>query len=135
MLGSNNDRVDRVLSQALDAIAFRQRVTANNMANVNTPGFKRGTVPFEQWLERAMSSNTNLPISRTHAGHLTPRGGNYQPSVEIDRNTTLRNDGNNVDIEREAAQEAKDTLLYNAVITQVNRRISALRSVIHDGRR
>lgn len=129
--------VDVVLSRALDALTLRQRVTANNIANVNTPGFKRGTVPFEQWLRRAVAdSGADLPIARTHSGHLMPKASaNTQPSVVIDRATSIRNDGNNVDIERESAQQAKDTLMYQAVITQVNRRISALRSVIHDGRR
>lgn len=129
--------IDNLLTYTLDALSLRQRVTANNIANVNTPGFKRGTVPFEAELRRAidMSRSTLLP-SRTHPRHLLPKSYTPQaPSVVVDRSTTIRNDGNNVDIEREVAQQAKDALLYQAVISQVNRRFGALRSVIHDGRR
>lgn len=135
MQGSYFDRVDQVLTHVLDALAFRQTLTANNIANVNTPGFKRAAFPFEQHLQQALSSSNNLPVVRTHPNHLAARGIDYKPSVVIDRRTTLRNDGNNVDIERESAQQAKDTLAYQAVIAQLNRRYSALRSVIHDGRR
>lgn len=137
MYNSYIDRMDALVSQALDALAFRQRVTAHNIANVNTPGFKRATVPFEQVLRKAyVESGTNLPLARTHSGHLMPtKERRSQPPVVLDRATSLRNDGNNVDIERESAQQAKDTLLYQALITQMNRRLAGLRSVIHDGRR
>ncbi len=136
-MASLDHGIDNLLTYALDALSLRQRVTANNIANVNTPGFKRGTVPFEAELRRALEkSNERLLPSRTHPRHLLPKAFTPNtPSVVIDRSTALRNDGNNVDIEREAAQQAKDALLYQAVIAQVNRRIGALRSVIHDGRR
>lgn len=134
---SQYQRIDNLLSFTLDALSLRQRVTANNIANVNTPGFKRGTVPFEAELRRAVeTSGSRLLPSRTHPRHILPKSYTPKaPSVVIDRSTTIRNDGNNVDIEREAAQQAKDALLYQAVISQVNRRFNALRAVIHDGRR
>jgi len=131
------DHIDGVLSYALDALALRQQVTANNMANVNTPGFKRGTVSFESHLQEALAKPSRVALARTHAKHL-PSGSPVtlkKPSVVIDRHTSLRNDGNNVDIERESAQMTKDTLQYQAIIEQVNRRMGTLRSVIHDGRR
>lgn len=55
-------------------------------------------------------------------------------TVRSDGSTVMRNDGNNVDIEREAAQLAKDTILYNALVQQLNARYTALRSVIREGR-
>jgi len=130
-------RLDSLLTRALDALAFRQRITAHNLANVNTPGYKRATLPFEAWLRQAYAeASPGLSLARTHSGHLLPkRREQTQPSVVIDRSTSLRNDGNNVDIERESAQLVQDALTYQALIAQVNRRLAALRSVINDGRR
>ncbi|HWQ62626.1 MAG TPA: flagellar basal body rod protein FlgB, partial [Negativicutes bacterium] len=104
---------ETVLEQALGAAALRHKVIANNIANVNTPGFKKSDVVFEDKLAAAMTGKP-LPMARTHAGHLPGRQGDaFTPAVVTDTTTSLRTDGNNVDIDAEMANVAKNTLYYD----------------------
>lgn len=124
---------ESVLEQALGAAALRHRVIANNIANVNTPGFKKSDVVFEEKLAEAMTGK-RANMSRTHAKHLTGRQGDaFSPSVVTDANTSLRTDGNNVDIDAEMANVAKNTIYYNAVAQQLGGYFSNLKSAIRGG--
>lgn len=124
---------ETVLEQALGAAALRHKVIANNVANVNTPGFKKSDVVFEDKLAAALSGNT-LPMARTHANHLRGRQGDaFTPSVVTDTKTSLRTDGNNVDIDAEMANVAKNTIYYDAVAKQLGRYFSNLKSAIRGG--
>ena len=80
--------VDRVIDAALKGLSLRQRAIASNLANVETPGYKALRVRFEDRLKEAIR-NPGLAAS----------GGAFAgPRVEVDGSTTLRNDGNNVDV-------------------------------------
>lgn len=125
--------VENLLTLALDGVSSRQRATANNIANAETPGYKRHTVPFEAWLRESLAGSGRLQLTRSHPRHLSGTQ-TVRRTVRSDGSTVMRNDGNNVDIEREAAQLAKDTILYNALVQQLNARYTALRSVIREGR-
>lgn len=125
-----------VLEQALGASALRQRVIANNIANVNTPKFKRSDVVFEEKLAQAMGGKTTpLALARTHAGHLpgSRADGGFAPSVVTDRATSVRVDDNNVDIDAEMANVAKNSIYYNAVARELGTYFSNLKSVIRGG--
>lgn len=121
--------LEHVLMHALDAAALRQRVTANNIANVNTPGFRRSFVRFEDELQRA-TDRQRLRGYITHERHIpvgNPRLGDVRPRVERDDATTMRNDGNNVDIDREMALNAAAELQYLALVQASNARYKQLR--------
>jgi len=131
---------DRLLERALDGVAARQRVTAHNIANVNTPGYKRYRLSFEESLRQAVekSEHRRLKGAITHPRHIPigERSSLERPfRVERDMTTTMRNDGNNVDIEAELAQLTKDQVFYQALADQVARRYAMLRAVITEGRR
>ncbi|NLM46515.1 MAG: flagellar basal body rod protein FlgB [Firmicutes bacterium] len=120
------------LQQTLDMAAEKQRVYAHNLANVNTPRFKRQEVVFAEELKRA---GAKLPLARTHKNHLSGR----QPEeiayrVVKDTSSTMRTDGNNVDVDREMALLAMNQLQFNAAADVLNRRFSLLRYVITEGR-
>lgn len=131
---------DRWLERALDGLAERQRVIAHNLANVDTPGYKRLHYSFEDALKQAMQGNTNsLRLTTTHANHIASSGASGRSSIRgtIERSTqtSMRNDGNNVDVEAERVQAMKDQVQYNAVVTQLNMRFAMLKDVIRQGRR
>jgi len=134
MSGRLFSSVDHLLTRALDGVSSRQRATAHNLANAETPGYKRQTVPFEAVLQQSLTEHGRQSMSRTHPKHLEGSYSSGPPVAMTPDVNVMRNDGNNVDIEREAAQLAKDTILYNALVQQVSSRYSALRSVIRDGR-
>lgn len=124
------------LGLGLDKAALRQTVLSNNLANVNTPGFKRSDVVslnrFSQELERAKS----FSLAQTHGRHLAGGfRGSHQWAVLKDWSTTMRNDGNNVDPDRERVFLLENQLYYESLVDAVSRKLGQLRSVISEGRR
>ncbi len=124
-----------VLEKAMDAAALRQRTIAHNIANINTPGFKRRTVSFEAGLRQALGLGSQLSLRRSHPRHLPSAGSNLIPEVEQDKATTMRTDGNNVDIDREMVDLAQNSLNFNLAAQQLNTRLAMLRYVANEGRR
>ena len=122
-------------SRAMDASWKRNEVIANNIANVNTPDFKKSTVEFETILKETISRNT-LRGKITHRNHI-PIGVSDPSSVEyqIDHknNYSARRDGNNVDIDVEMAERAKNELWYQTLSTSVSGQFHKLRTVITEG--
>jgi len=125
-----------VLEQALAASSLRQKVISNNIANVNTPGYKKSEVSFEDMLQSAMS-NDKLQMTQTNPKHLPlgQRGMSVPtPQVHIITNTSTRTDGSNVDIDIEMANLAKNSIYYDAVAQQLGSYFSGIKSAIREGR-
>ncbi len=124
-----------ILEKALASSALRQKVISNNIANVNTPGFKKSEVSFENKLQAAMSQ-TQLQLVRTNENHLdaADSSADLNPSVLVDNTTSMRLDGNNVDIDKEMASLAKNSIYYNAVAQQLGKNYSMLLSAIKEGK-
>lgn len=123
-----------VLEQALSASSLRQKVISNNIANVNTPAYKKGEVLFEDMLQGVMKGG-KMPMLQTNVRHLAlQQAGIPSPKVNVVGNTSIRVDGNNVDIDVEMAQLAKNSIYYNAVAQQLSNYFSGIKSVIKEGR-
>ncbi len=121
------------VNRALDGSALRQQVLSNNLANANTPNFQRSDVDFSSLFGPKISQ---LQLHTTHAEHTRNTSKNQNsPSVRRDSASTLRNDGNNVDIDREMVMLMENQLHYQAMADILNRNLSILRSVIGEGRR
>ena len=124
------------LGRGLAAANLRQEVISNNIANVNTPNFKKSDVVFEELLakEIGMDDSGRLPLVRTHDRHL-PVGmiGGAKAVIQEDDTTTMRVDNNNVDIDIEMASLAKNQLYYNAMATELGGYVNKLKNVITSG--
>lgn len=132
-----NNQTVTLLEHALGGSALRQRVIANNVANFNTPAFKKSQVNFESKLREALKAQEGLALVRTHAQHLM-KGKNLlavKPEVVRDELTTMRKDGNNVDLEKEMVNLITNDLYFNANIQFLNHQFTQLRTVISEGRR
>jgi flagellar basal-body rod protein FlgB len=135
---SSSWRINNLLEKALDVEAMRRKVIANNVANVDVPHFKRSEVNFESELTRAIMEqqdpDNKLPAKLTDPRHIPfyiPREiESVQPRINLDYNTTARNDGNNVDIEKEIVDSAKNQLRYNAYITMLNNNYRNLKNAM-----
>ncbi len=135
---SSMSLTNHFLEKALDVESLRRKVISNNIANVDVPHFKRSEVNFESELARAISERedpTNkLPALLTEKKHVpffTPgdlRG--VRPRINLDYSTTYRNDGNNVDIEKEMVDAARNMMRYNAFITSLNHNYRVLKQVM-----
>lgn len=142
--GMFNDLTMRLVKVALDGLALRQQVTSNNIANVETPGFKASVVTFEDQLQRVLAPQkpgergpATLQLVRTHPAHLTTEGNIaevLEPRVVRIANTTGRNDQNNVDIDREMITLADTAIQYRALIRLLSKHFAMLRATITEGR-
>jgi flagellar basal-body rod protein FlgB len=123
------------LKKGLDAEALRQRVIANNVANMNTPYFKKSTVAFESLLKKALGREpvAMLTTDPRHFG-ATPLLAELQPVVNLNKGTSMRFDGNNVDIDEEMANLAVNSIQYQATAREVSERFSLLSLVITGGK-
>lgn len=110
----------------MDGMAARHAAIANNIANVNTPGFKRSDVPFETCLTKMVRER--LDRETDDVGRLAEP---FSVPVVRDSSTTNRLDGNNVDIEREMAMMAENTLRYETLGLYVSRFFNGLKTVIN----
>ncbi len=117
-----------LLKNALDASSLRQEAISSNIANVNTANYKVNQVMFESLLGEAQNVVSMTVTDELHMGYseLTE----VDPLVSKRTNTTVKENGNNVDIDTEMADQAQNTLYYNALITQLNAKYSALSTVI-----
>jgi len=131
-----DDQATRALVAAMDGLSLRQRVISNNLANVDTPGFKASDVSFEQQLARSLNPEPGLAMQTTHAGHLsTPAASPAGAQVTTRQSTSQRLDGNNVDLEREMVYLTETVLHFQAVSRVISRRLATLRTVINEGRK
>jgi flagellar basal-body rod protein FlgB len=124
------------LKTDLDVGTLRQRVIADNMANLNTPGFKKSFVSFEDQLLTAMDKNS-LSLRTTHGMHIG--GINHpaavQPTVVQVTNTSSRPDGNNVNADEEMVNLAAAQVKYNTSVQALSGYYSTISQVISSSRR
>ena len=103
-----------LLSKALDAYALRHKVIANNIANITTPGYQRGEVEFEGELRKALDGSSIK--GRTSDPRHIPIGAkdldDVQPRIKVPDDPTMSSGLNNVSVEQEMAEAAKNQLRY-----------------------
>ena len=128
MINSNIYDYVNVLDKAADASWMRQEAISNNIANVNTPGYKRQDVAFEDSLQEAISNSryrsTDEKVANLSKADLRIRS--YTDSVGF----SYRLDGNNVDIDTENAALARNQLKYNALVDSINHEFSMMKAVM-----
>nr|WP_283094439.1 flagellar basal body rod protein FlgB [Paenibacillus sp. ATY16] len=121
------------LEGALKAAELRQGVVANNIANVDTPNFKRSEVLFEELLSQEMGGQTVLQGKRTNERHIPiGRTSGIVPTAQTqtDNLSEMNNNENNVDIDREMSLLAKNQLSYNFYIQQINHDVKMMKTAI-----
>ncbi|MFZ5987446.1 MAG: flagellar basal body rod protein FlgB [Bacillota bacterium] len=128
----------KVLEKSLDAALLRNEAISQNIANVDTPGYKRKTVAFEEYLSDAIGRNSIRGI-RTDPRHI-PVGKRDVDEIDLKisedgRVFNMRLDGNNVDIDSEMAQMAKNTIKYDLLAQKISGSFNKIKSVISEGRK
>jgi flagellar basal-body rod protein FlgB len=112
-----------VLGVALKGTWKRNEAISGNIANVDTPGYKRKDVAFESLLSEALMTSSGKLDKSELAGII--------PKVTTDRSSlSYRLDGNNVDIDSEMSYLAENQLKYNALINQVNYKFNWLKDAM-----
>jgi flagellar basal-body rod protein FlgB len=110
----DGDLTVTALTSALNGLAERQRVIADNIANINTPGFLAGTVDFETSLRDAVNSGTSPDVQAAAGRSQAP----------------TRQDGNNVNLDEQVLADTDTSLKYNLMVTALNAKFGLLRDAM-----
>lgn len=113
------DLTDLALQQGMSGAGFRQQLLANNLANVNTPGFKRSDVDFQSSLASAL--NENDPETALDSVDFAP---------QVDTTTSMRADGNNVSADQELASMTENATQYEALAAVEKAKLGWLRTAM-----
>ena len=111
---------------ALDGLSARHTAISDNISNVNTAGYHRRVVHFEDALKSSIARSVS-PFTGAASGSV----GKFTPTISRDATTAARADGSNVDIEREMADLAENTLRYQTLSQYVGGHFSGLKSIIN----
>jgi flagellar basal-body rod protein FlgB len=142
-----------VMHKALNGLAKRHDAISGNLANVDTPSYKRRDVSFEGALSNAIQNQKNKgnrslhPVSNdepmslrtTNSAHFSIGNNNaltvndVNADIEEQDSLEYRKDGNSVDVETEMVQLARNTQRYQALTTMESRSFKSLRNIINGG--
>ena len=112
----------RLLERGLDTAQLKNQTIAANIAHADTPGYKSQDVPFESvFSELLESADWRDDI-------------NWNPQIVTRNDSSLRMDGNNVDIDREMTDLAKNQILFEALTFATSRELGRLKLVINEGK-
>jgi len=112
------DAVSQVLASALDGVALRQRVTADNIANVDTPGFRASSVDFETQLKAAISDGS----------FTEERGLDSVTATTVPTDTPVGANGNNVDLRKETMAAVQSQFQYQILTRAVTERFDLVKT-------
>lgn len=115
------DNSANLLEKMLDVSAMKHKIIANNIANINTPGYKKMEVSFESQLEKALKDTSANKFDA------------LQPKIVISKEGTseaMRNDGNNVDIDKEITSLVDNTDSYNIYAQLLAKKLELVKSAI-----
>lgn len=115
----------------LRGLSRRQEALSNNIANIDTPGYKRQEVPFEAELQRQVGRGTT-GLATTDPRHIAG-GSKLRNQLGMDPAqmiTSSRADGNNVDIDQEMIDLADTQMRYQAASTALSSKLRTIRNVI-----
>ena len=123
-----------VLKSGLDAAWLRNEVIMNNIANAETPGFKASKVEFENTFKAALKNGSEFKTKCTRSSHKSFNNGALCAKVVKNGRTSMRMDGNNVDIEEENIELARNTIYYYTLTEQLKSELMRLKLAITEGR-
>lgn len=119
------DTTMAALEKGLDGTAARQRATAANLANIETPGYQPQVVSFEEDLRRALVAERNV-LSGADASPIAK----VAPRITAPNAEPVRLDGNAVDLETEVATLGRNSLQHSALLRLMGKKLDMLRTAL-----
>lgn len=128
MINSNAYNYINVLTKAADASWTRNEILSNNLANNDTPGYKRKDVTFESYLMQELTSGDSTSLrARVNDVDLE----NLNATVYTDYSElSYRLDGNNVDIDTENVELASNQLYYQTILDTIDYQFDMLKAAM-----
>ena len=129
-----------LMQKSLDVMWEKMNVTAQNIANIDTPHYKAKKVEFESILQQKLNS-----VNKSYAIAMRYRGENanqkiqdvinsVQPKVYVDNSTEMRTDGNNVDIDYENLTLARTQLQYSYMVKKFTDEYNLIKYAVTEGK-
>ena len=131
MLRADYNNID-FYTKALNGTWERNKAITHNISNENTPNYKRQMVTFEDQLKESIQKS-KVDLRTTHNKHIKIGKDNFSPNVLVDKSVSYRMDGNNVNIDTESADLAKNKIMYDALINQIVGEFDKIKNVITEG--
>lgn len=122
--------VSAELFKNLSYRADRQNIISSNIANRDTPGYKTKDLSFSD--ELSSIRNNQLPMKITNPNHIIPQNNiiSKENKVYDVENLQVQNDGNNVSLDREMSEMAKNNMVFQALQAAIKKDSALFRSVI-----
>lgn len=131
MLGAFS-KTFNLVKTALKLRSYKHSLLASNIANVDTPGYRRKDIPFEKIIQKYLSEEIRLKT--THPKHLKGFKRNLNELIKTYEEETLGTP-NNVNIEEELVQLTENQMLYEATLQALSKELERLKEVITEGGR
>lgn len=119
-----------ILDKAADASWIRENVITNNIANIDTPGYKRQDVDFESVLQKALGKTKYSSLDKKVRELNQDLGKLTTTSYTDAANYSYRLDRNNVDENTENAELASESLRYQLLTTAITNNFSRMQTVL-----
>lgn len=130
MITTNAFDYINIMDKAADASWLRENVIANNIANVDTPGYKRQDVDFSSALKRELGRSKYTSLDKKVRGLNEDLDGLSVSSYTDASNYSYRLDRNNVDVDTEQVELASEQLKYELLTTAINEEFSRMKVVL-----
>ena len=119
MLSIFDEKAHVFLKKMLDISIQRQNIISHNIANVNTPGFKRSDLDFNAQLREVLNDNGDIDKLKEFQGNIV------KPDI-----TPVRRDGNNVDLNKELGIVAQNSILFKVYVQAMKSRLTRLKEAM-----
>lgn len=126
---SKSEETYNLIKKGMDAASLRSKVISNNLANLNTENYKRSYVNFEDTLKE---NTDDLELKTSEDRHIKNTEAQGEISIQKDNTTSMREDGNNVDVENEEVNMVTNALMYSALVTAANNKLSVTKYIINE---
>jgi flagellar basal-body rod protein FlgB len=113
------DNIIDVIDAGIRAESLRQKAIANNVANLETPGYRRIDVEFEELLAKAMDAAGEIDLKK------------LEPEIYQPENTTVKSNGNDVSLEVEIGQMVKNTLRHKTYIRLLQKKYAQIEAAMN----
>lgn len=120
---SKTNSIIALIEAGIKAESLRQKAIANNVANLETPGYRRIDVKFEEFLAKSLDSSGSVDLSE------------LEPQLYRPRQTPVKSNGNDVSLENEVGAMIKNSLRYTTYIRLLNKKYKAIELAINVGAR
>jgi flagellar basal-body rod protein FlgB len=116
-----------MMQKSLDALWLRQKLISDNVANIDTPGYKSKSVKFEDFMQNALMGSDSV-------SDFYRKTQNINPQVIENDSTVLREDGNNVDIDAENVELVKTQIQYAYLSRMISNDVLRIKYVLNEGK-